>query len=331
MVHASVPGRVPVALVVQLDVSVPVDQCSATAVLFPQLPPDTEMAQVVVAVTRSHEFGEALMNGVGVMESVPRTPPPPAVHVRGTAVGAVAPGDRTVRFRVSGAVAVNVASFTVTVPLAPAVSVPTWLPVRTATGAAGKVAGAVKVPVTARPKLADAVPPVAVNGTVPENEMMVPADANAWSVAGIVVTTPSPVSAPFSSSAAVVPAIDVSGTSAGLAARLTGEPELTGLGANRPSTATVGRLSAIPPALHVSAPAGVSAAATPAVRLLTTAADATVRTLATGKAAMRTRSLRPLVDGFIVSSLLEPSSTWARSPIAAGSFPGRGVAISSRR
>jgi hypothetical protein len=56
-----------------------------------------------------------------------------------------------------------------------------------------------------------------------------------------------------------------------------------------------------------------------------------VRTLATGKAAMRTRSLRPLVDGFIVSSLLEPSSTWARSPIAGGSFPGRGIPISSRR
>jgi hypothetical protein len=269
------------------------------------------MEQVVVAVTRSHEFGETPMNGVGVIESVPRTPPPPAVHVRGTAVGAVAPGEVTVRFRVSGAVAVNVASDTDTVPLAAAVSVPTWVPARTTTGLAGKVAGAVNVPDTARPKPADAVAPVAVNGMVPENETTVPADANACSVAGTVVTTPSPLSFPLMR---LAPAIDVFGTSAALGARVIAEPELTGLGDNKPSTATVGRLSAIPAALHVSAPAGVSAAATPAVRLLTTAADATVRTLATGKAAMRTRSLRPRVDGFIVSSLLEPSSTWAHRP-----------------
>ena len=65
--QASVPGRAPVVPVVQLAVSVPVDQCRATAELAAQLPPDTEIEHVVVAVTRSHELGLTEMNGVGVI------------------------------------------------------------------------------------------------------------------------------------------------------------------------------------------------------------------------------------------------------------------------
>jgi hypothetical protein len=297
-------------------VSVPDDHFRATDVP-PQLPPETVTGWVFVALVKATEFGLAVMNGVGVMVSVPRTPPPPAVQFRGTTVGAVAPGALTSSVRLSGAVVVNVASDTVTVPLAAAVSVPTWLPARITTGAAGKAAGEVNVPVTAMPKPAEAVAPVAVNGIVPENVTTVPGPANASMAAGTPTATPRPVSFPFRRSAAVVPGIAESGTSAVLAARLTAEPELTGLGDNTPSTTVVVKFTGMPAAEHVSPLAGVSAAATPAVRLLSAAADTTVMTLATGKAAMRTRSLRPRVDGFIVSSLLEPTTVFghiARSP-----------------
>jgi hypothetical protein len=73
--------------------------------------------------------------------------------------------------------------------------------------------------------------------------------------------------------------------------------------------------------VHASAKLGVSAAATPAVMLLSAAADITVRTLTTGKAAMSTRSLCPRLDGFIDSSLVEPTTTRASCPALSGPSP----------
>src|SRR3974390_3482150 len=103
----------------------------------PQLPPETVTGWVFVALVNATEFGLTVMNGVGVIVSVSRTPPPPDVQFKGTTVGAVAPGALTSSVRLSGDVVETAGSDTVTVPLAAAVRVPTWLPARITTGAAG--------------------------------------------------------------------------------------------------------------------------------------------------------------------------------------------------
>jgi hypothetical protein len=107
------------------------------------------------------------------------------------------------------------------------------------------------------------------------------------------------VSEPFKT---VPPAIAEFGTSAGFATSETDASELRVLEFSCPSTTFVGRLTFTPAALQANANVGVSAAATPEVTPLSTATDATVRMLVTGKAAMRRRSPPLGPAAFIVSS-----------------------------
>jgi hypothetical protein len=276
-----------VGLVVQVAVSVPVDQCRLTVEFGSQPPPVTESNCVAAALVNAMELGVTVMDEPPGTIAEATVTAAVDVHVKGIEVEPVVLTN--VNARVSGLVEVNIGSPTVTGPELPAVIAPDTVPGNAISRLPkGNEGESTKLPDTLRARVP--VPPVTVRGTDPEICTVSPVGRDRtlllyW------ISRPSPVSAALTN----VPLVSAPfGTSAGLDTKDTKLPGATMFGESTPSV-TADRLGAIPDgSVQLSVSTGESAAAGSGARPLRTTAEVTVKMLIAGRTATKRRSLHPL-------------------------------------